>query len=416
VKVKIHRGAHEIGGSCVEVEHEGQRIVLDIGLPLKASPTDLVPIPEVKGLEVLDPSLLGVVISHAHQDHWGLVPDIIAGVPVYMGAATSRILTEAAFWTRGLTVKPAGFLKHRQPFTLGSFRITPYLNDHSAFDAYSLLVEAGGQSLFYTGDIRGHGRKAGIFEQLIHQPPAAVNVLLMEGTNIRGNAAPAEAQDTETDVELAMVKTMKATSGMVLTVFSAQNIDRLVTIYRAALQSGRDLVIDLYTASIVRATENKNIPHPGSEWPRVHVFVPLWQRRKVKDAEEFERVENIRPWRVYPEWLAANRHRLVTMFNVQSGPALVKANCLDSATLIWSLWAGYLTEPSGIRLRGFLEQHSIPLVEHHTSGHASVADLSRLAKAIDPERIVPIHSFGAHRFAEHFSNVTMEEDGAWWEV
>ena len=107
---------------------------------------------------------------------------------------------------------------------------------------------------------------------------------------------------------------------MVLTVFSAQNIDRLVTVYRAALQSGRDLVMDLYTASIVKATANENIPHPGDDWPRVHVFVPVWQRVKVKQAGQFHRVEEIRGSRVYVNWLATNRHRLVTMFSVRVGP------------------------------------------------------------------------------------------------
>jgi ribonuclease J len=213
-----------------------------------------------------------------------------------------------------------------------------------------------------------------------------------------------------------MVETMRATEGMVLTVFSAQNIDRLVTIYRAALQSGRDLVIDLYTASIVRATGNQNIPQSGPEWPRVHVFVPVWQRVKVKDAGEFHRMEEIRSTRVYVDWLAANRNRLVTMFGVQSGPALAKARCLDSSVLIWSLWAGYLTEPSGIRLQAFLEGHDIPLIQQHTSGHASVADLSRLAKALRPERVVPIHSFGSRRFSEYFAKVTPEYDGIWWDV
>ena len=416
MKVKIHRGAHEIGGSCVEVEHGGQRIVLDVGRPLNAQRDEIVPIPEVEGLEHDDPTLLGVIISHAHQDHWGIAPDIFKGVPIYMGAATSRILTEAAFWTMGWTVEPAGFLEHREPFTLGPFRITPYLNDHSAFDAYSLLVEAGGKSLFYTGDIRGHGRKAGIFEQLLRHPPEGVDVLLMEGTNIRPTESSSEAQETETEVEHDMVETMKATQGMVLTVFSAQNIDRLVTVYRAALQSGRDLVMDLYTASIVKATGNENIPHPGDDWPRVHVFVPVWQRVKVKQAGQFHRVEEIRGSRVYVNWLATNRHRLVTMFSVQSGPALAKAGCLDSATLIWSLWSGYLTESSGLRLQTFLEQHQIPMVQLHTSGHASIEDLAKLAKAINPDRIVPIHSFGSHRFAEYFDNVTMESDGAWWEV
>jgi len=34
VKACIHRGAHEIGGSLVELESDGERLVLDAGLPL----------------------------------------------------------------------------------------------------------------------------------------------------------------------------------------------------------------------------------------------------------------------------------------------------------------------------------------------------------------------------------------------
>ena len=126
-----------------------------------------------------------MLITHHHADHWGLVDQVRAGLPIYMGAATQRILRAAAFWTRGLDSRSPGLLRHREPFELGPFTVTPYLNDHSAFDAYSLLVEAGGARLFYTGDIRGHGRKAGIFEELLEDPPRDVDVLLMEGTNLQ---------------------------------------------------------------------------------------------------------------------------------------------------------------------------------------------------------------------------------------
>ena len=34
MRICIHRGAHQIGGSCVEVESQGQRLLLDLGLPL----------------------------------------------------------------------------------------------------------------------------------------------------------------------------------------------------------------------------------------------------------------------------------------------------------------------------------------------------------------------------------------------
>jgi len=375
-----------------------------------------VPLPDVAGLVEPDPGLLGVVITHSHQDHWGLAGQIAPGVDIYMGEATSRILGEAAFWTSGLSVEPAGFLRHRQPFELGPFRITPFLNDHSAFDAYSVLVEAGGRRLFYTGDIRGHGRKSSLFEQLLRDPPKDVNVLLMEGTNIRADAHEPEPQPTESDVEMAMATTMRKTRGTVLVVSPAQNIDRLVTVYRAAKRSSRRLVMDLYAASIATATGSASIPRPGPEWPLVLVYIPLWQRVKVKEAQAFERTAEVSGARVYEEWLAQHRHELVTLFSTQSGLALAKAGCLDEASAIWSLWHGYLGQPSGKKLLAFCDSHRIPVTELHTSGHASIPDLQRLASALEPRRLVPIHSFGAARFSDLFDNVVQEADGAWWEV
>jgi ribonuclease J len=210
--------------------------VLDVGRPLSAANGEIVPLPGVAGFADPDPSLAGIVISHAHQDHWGLIGQVPPGVPVYMGEATHAILREAAFWSTGLTVSPAGFLAHRVPFSVGAFRVSPFLNDHSAFDAYSMLIEADGRSLFYTGDIRGHGRKSGIFEELLRKHPTDVDVLLMEGTNIRPSTEGQSdgAYLSETELEQACVETFKATPGMVLASFSAQNIDRLVTLYRGS--------------------------------------------------------------------------------------------------------------------------------------------------------------------------------------
>lgn len=100
VRVRIHRGAHEIGGSCVEVENDlGKRLVIDIGAPLVTVEGEEPAVPPVEGLVVPDPALQGVVITHAHQDHWGLVDQTLPAVPLFMGEATHRILKEAAFWS-----------------------------------------------------------------------------------------------------------------------------------------------------------------------------------------------------------------------------------------------------------------------------------------------------------------------------
>jgi ribonuclease J len=416
VRVRIHRGAHQIGGSCVEVEASDSRLVLDVGRPLDAARDDQVPLPEVAGLSSDDASLLGVIITHAHQDHWGLVGQVSSGVALYMGEATARILAEAAFWTTGLTIPPTGYLAHRATFQLGPFRITPFLNDHSAFDAYSLLVEADGRQLFYTGDICGHGRKHAIFAELLRKPPMGIDVLLMEGTNVRPAGGDALDQPTETDIEAACTEIFRAAEGMALVTWSAQNIDRLVTIYRAALRSGRDLVVDLYTASIARETGNLNIPQPGNEWPHVRVYMPVWQRVKVKESGQFDRVKDIKPFRLFEEQLAAEPSRYVTQFGFASANSFERAGCLKSANAVWSLWPGYLKDGSGKRLTEFYDRVGVPWSIQHTSGHASVPELKRLAHALRADRIVPIHSLGGARFPDYFDNVTPEPDGAWWEV
>ena len=72
MKICIHRGTKEIGGTCVEIESQGKRLVLDVGLPLDAPADDTFPLHPIRGFDAPDPSLLGVVISHPHQDHYGL--------------------------------------------------------------------------------------------------------------------------------------------------------------------------------------------------------------------------------------------------------------------------------------------------------------------------------------------------------
>ena len=112
MKACIHRGAHEIGGSCVELEFDGKRLVLDVGKPLDVPLGEEAVLPPVRGLTGGDPSLLGVLISHGHPDHYGLADAIHPEVPIYVGEATARILSEAAFFSpAGLALSPSGYLR-----------------------------------------------------------------------------------------------------------------------------------------------------------------------------------------------------------------------------------------------------------------------------------------------------------------
>lgn len=390
--------------------------MLDLGLPLDAAFDDQAPPPAVPGLATGDPSLLGLLISHPHPDHYGLVSRAHLSIPMYIGEAARRLLEEAAFFMPVPELPPAaGFLRDRQPYELGPFRITPYLMDHSAFDSYALLVDAGGQRLLYSGDLRAHGRQAALFERFIAEPPANVDALLLEGTHIRQSGATSTPSVSEQELEDECLDVFDRTEGLVLACYSAQNIDRLMTLYRAAQRSGRLLVLDLYTALIARATDRPDVV-PQADWEDVRVFVPLSQRIRVKREHAFERINWVRPHRLFPEELGPLAHKLVVTFRSSMANEFERANCLAGARVLWSMWPGYLDESAGASFGAWLADRAIPRTLAHSSGHASVADLQRFASAVAATQVVPIHTNAPDRFPSLIDNVRIREDGEWWGV
>ncbi len=414
MRICIHRGAHEIGGSCVELESQGQRLLLDLGMPLDAEENSADLLPAIPGLTEADTDLLGVLLSHPHMDHYGLLKHTRTDLPVAMGAAGRRILEAAAPWVPDSTIPaPGPVLADRQHFAWGPFQITPYLVDHSAFDAYAFLIEADGQRVFYSGDFRAHGRKSKLYDRMVARPPKNIDVLLMEGSSL-GRLDLGTTFETEADLEQRLVTEFNATEGLALAYLSAQNIDRVVTIFRAAKRSGRRLVIDLYTAAILEATGSSTIPQ--SDWPQVALFIPQRQRIQIKENARFELLDRHKANRIYAEELAAKASESVLMFRPLHRKDLECANALKGARFFYSMWEGYLKEDSGVRLKAWLGAHQVSFMQAHTSGHAGPADLKRFAEALNPKVLVPIHSFKPESYGKLFSSVEAHGDGEWWEL
>jgi ribonuclease J len=416
MRARIHRGATEIGGSCIELEAEGKRLLLDLGLPLESEELPQALLPDVSGLKESDQTLLGALISHPHQDHYGLLSAARGDLQVWMGEAGYRIIEAAApFVPGGFVPAEPSFFKHREAFNVGPFTITPYLMDHSAFDSYGFLIEAEGKRLFYSGDFRGHGRKGAMMESLLRYPPERIDTLLMEGTIV--SVRESGAFETEEALEARFVEAFKQTRGLALVYASSQNIDRVVSIFRAAKRTGRKLVIDLYTAEILRATGNENIPQ--SHWPDVQLYVPEAQRRHIVAKKLFDALDRHKKNdRIYLNKLSdADRAKMVFLFRPLMIRDLQENNALGGAQLFYSQWSGYLEKPYGEKMKAWAQEHGLGLTSIHTSGHADLNTLKALATVLAPERLVPIHTEDAARFGQHFGpTVTLQPDGSWWEV
>ena len=409
MKVCIHRGTQQIGGSCIELLAGDQRLLVDVGLPLDGDAHNAALMPPVG-----NDNLCGIVISHPHIDHYGLLHHLPGTAPVLMGGAAKRIIQAAApFSGQPLPSLDGPCLVDRKAIEIGPFRITPYLVDHSAYDSYALLIEAGGKRLFYSGDFRAHGRKAKLHQQLIANPPEDIDVLLMEGSSLSRIDTDA-VFPTETELEERLVEHLKSMTGITLFHSSAQNIDRVVTLYRACKRTGRAMVIDLYTAAILAATENAHLPQ--SDWPSVMLYLPRKQAIQVKRNTWFDLLARHSAHRIYNNQISSKAANAVFFFRPLLMEDLERANCLMNASFIYSQWAGYLEQGSYLSMEQWLERHGIAINHLHTSGHACAGDLKSLVNALQPKALVPIHSFAVERYPQLFSNVVFRSDGEWWEV
>jgi len=409
MKICIRRGAKQIGGTCIEIEAQGKRLVLDIGQPLDSPDAESVEMPRVKGLKTSDDSLLGVVLSHPHIDHYGLAFRVPPSTRFLIGTATERILEASAIFTpSGGTFENVTHLENGKPLPLGPFKITPYLMDHSAYDSYAVLVEGDGKRIFYTGDLREHGRKGSLFTRLVAHPPPGVDLLLMEGTTVsRKNSE--KGFPTENDLQKEFEHIFRTTIGMPLVWCSGQNIDRLVTVFKAARRCRRQFIIDMYTAEILRATGNSKLPQ--ADWDGISVFLPEFQKKRIVRMGKASVANKYRPYRIFPEDLAAASKNSVMLFRPSIQVDVERAGCLDRACLVYSMWDGYLADEKTKLFLRWLKGRGIPMYKCHTSGHASVRGLQRLRTAFAGAVVCPVHTIDPMAFPQLFENVRVLTDG-----
>lgn len=381
MKLILHRGADEIGGTCIELIHSsGERIILDAGRPLDAPP-------EATGLLPATLDLSGsatVLICHPHQDHWGLIHELPGSWPIWTGEASARLIGITSRLARRPLPQTFTTWKAGEVYSVGPFRITPILTDHSAFDAAMLLIESDGRKLLYSGDFRRHGRKGGLVDRLMATPPSDVDLLILEGTNL-GTDKPVMS---EVALEADFINLMARKPGRIFTAWSGQNIDRTVTLYRAARRSGRDLVVDLYTAEVLEAiADGTRLPRPGFD--NLKVVLTRGLRNHYAKAGRDDFVERMARHGISASALTGSRHvvmlrdGLVRDFQAKGvvpGP--------DDA-FVWSMWRGYLQEDGSAY--AWARQGGAELQFLHTSGHASAADLRAFAAAISARRVLPVH-------------------------
>lgn len=408
VRVKIHKGTDEIGGSCVELSTQNTTILLDYGTPLKEGSKQV----------RLDKKIDAVLISHSHQDHFGEITQIDKEIPIYCGALSLELMNAVKIFT-GETLLQNNFkiFKAWEAFEIGDFKIHPYLVDHSATDAYAFLIEAHGKRVLYSGDFRANGRKSKLFENmLVDSSLKGVDVLLMEGTMLqRDNGSFAD----EWSVEEKIDETLQKNRQISFVISSSQNIDSIVSAYRASKKAGKIFVIDIYTAWILEKVKTVSSSVPNMFWHDVKVLRNFGGSyyQKLKEHEAYFQDFKYRVFEkgnvIDLDTIKIDPGRYLCKISPWHISGVLKEIDVVKANVIYSQWLGYLEEPYSNRenVNNYQElQDNHDWVYAHTGGHADLKALKRFANAIRAKKLIPIHTEHKEEFEVHFDNVTIMMD------
>ena len=411
----IHRGQHEIGGMCIEVSaDDGTRILLDLGMPLVAPdggdfpfgtqhrPTAelladgiLRDIPGLYPHDVTAPQIAAIILTHAHLDHYGLAHHAHPAIPVYGSEGTLAILdVGCVFFPDAPLPQDLRTLPGDASVRLGEITVTSISVDHAAPDSRALLVEVDGQRLLYTGDLRAHGRTGFRFESMLaDERLRGVDWLLVEGTTL-GSSGGSHGLSSEADVETELVELARGNpDSLVAVVASGQNVDRLVSCFRAAKRSGRLLVIDPYQAFVLMKLAPLSKAIPQFTWNEVRVSFAPHQVERLKNANMMELVyEMSQQGKVTSDQLAEQPGRYLMCS--RSGFGMTKVFDKvgpDSVELVWSMWSGYWKR-DWCAMREWAAEHGVEPRFIHSGGHAWPNDLRRLVSAIGAKETVWVHT------------------------
>jgi len=416
----IHRGTKEIGGSCVEIWTDSTRIVVDFGMPLvnpdrtqfdsraikNLSVKELIGkgvLPDIKGLYDEKPENTTLILSHAHQDHFGLIKYVNEKCKIYLGKATQKLIEITnTFTNQNWVLSNYQHFESGKTFVIGDIEVTPYLMDHSAFDAYAFLIKADGKSLFYSGDFRIHGRKAKAFDWFSFNSEKKVDYLLLEGTAGRDD----NKFKTEAEIETEFIKVFNENKGINLIYTSGQNIDRLVSIYKACKRTGKTLAVDFYIANVLKElSEFGAIPYPSKSFPEIKVFFPFRLSKMISNQGNETLLYRFKDFKITKEQINERFDKIVMIVRPSMLKDLKHIAKLENGLFIYSMWGGYKKDKATKEFIDFLLGKGMTEKHIHTSGHADQSALKRMVDVLQPKNLVPIHTFEGDEYRRIFSGV-----------
>lgn len=364
-------------------------LVVDMGVTFggEYEPGIDVILPDIRFLEEERRNIAGLVLTHAHEDHYGAIPDLwplIGRAPIYATRFTSEMLrgklNETALEESDLPLEVLPLGAERQ---IGPFHVELVSMSHSIPEPTALAIRTPLGTALHTGDWK-------LDETPLTSPPTdenrlrelgdlGVDAVICDSTNaIREGVSPSEA-----DVAKNLLKLIRQAPNCVAVTTFASNVARLISVANAARAAGRELVV--VGRAMYRVIEAAQITgyidpdlrfHPEtafSQFPRNKV-VALCTGSQGEPRAAMSRI-------------ASGEHPNVTL---KKGDWVI----FSSRTIPGN-------EKSVGRVQNDLSDNRIEILTDqdalvHVSGHPRRGELEQLYAWVKPDIAVPMHGEGRH--------------------
>lgn len=244
-------GLGEIGMNCglygFGPPKHRQWLMVDLGVAFAGDDLpgiDLI-LPNIAFIEERKANLLGIVLTHAHEDHYGAVADLWSrlGVPIYCTEFAAGLLEVRRLSEPGAPKVPIRKIGQSTRFKLGPFDLETIPVAHSIPESCALAIRTPLGTVLHTGDwkidttpVLGLPTNEARLREIGDE---GVLALVCDSTNILREGISASEQQ----VSDALAEIIKGSPGRVLVTTFASNVARIRAVAEAAQAAGRQVIV-----------------------------------------------------------------------------------------------------------------------------------------------------------------------------
>ena len=363
-------------------------LIVDMGVTFGSEfePGIDVILPDIRFLEEERHNIAGLLLTHAHEDHYGAVLDLwpqLGGVRVYATPFTGEMLKLKLAEAGRLDGFPLEIVPLGGRRTIGPFEVELINMSHSIPEPSAVVIRTPLGAALHTGDWK-------LDENPLTSPPTdaarlkalgqdGIAALICDSTNaVRDGVSPSEA-----DVAVTLGRLIREAPQLVAVTTFASNVARIRSVANAAQSAGRDLVVvgrAMYR--VIEAAQATGYLDPDLPFLEETAFAKL-PRHKVVALCTGSQGES----RAAMARIALGEHPNVKL---EVGDRVI----FSSRTIPGN-------EKAVARVQNGLADGGVEVITDqdapvHVSGHPRRGELEQLYAWVKPDIAIPMHGEGRH--------------------